>query len=148
MCRLRFLKIVVNLGAAGAVIKDFNILSSLMGSLCVSLTSPATFEHLEFNIHIDDHVISFDKEQYYENIRHADAWSHLDSITSQPTGSRLQRVDISIDHIFHYLDYDDYMLGRSRQPDGDETKKAVLDGLPLLRTKGILFVKAGVTWGL
>jgi len=133
MSRLRFLKIEVDLGAAAN--NDFEILSSLMGSLCISLTSPATFEHLEFNIDFCGYSNSLDEEQIYEDIRHADAWSHLDSITYHPTGSRLQRVDINIDYCFRWGD-------DGCKPDEDEIEKAVLDGLPLLHTKGILFVKA------
>jgi hypothetical protein len=135
MCRLRFFKIDVNLGSA--TVRDFEVLSFLMGSLCISLTSPATLEHLEFNIFFrgsdNNFIHSFDR--FYEDLRDADAWSHLDSIASHPTGSRLQRVDINIDYTFR--DDDNVM-----EPPEDEVLEAVLDGLPLLHTKGILFVKA------
>jgi hypothetical protein len=103
-----------------------DILSSLMGSLSISLTSPATLEHLEFNIRFR----FFSREKFHD----ADVWRLLDSITTHPTGSRLKRVDININ----------YSIGGyyGKQPDGDEVSKAVLDGLPLLRMKGILFVEA------
>ena len=139
MCRLRYFKISVELGSATT--HDFDILSFLMGSLCISLTSPATLEHLQFNIwfsDVDDDD-EFDYREYvyefYDNLRDAKAWSHLDSITTHPTGSQLQRVDINIHHCFRNDNYLPVV-----EPDEDEVKKAVLDGLPLLRAKGILFV--------
>ena len=133
MCRLRFFEIYIDLGSA--TMHDFDILSFLMGSLCISLTSPATLERLEFNIWFRGSSNDFDSHTFYENLRDANVWNHLDSMTSHPTGSRLQRVDINIDYSFCYDDY-------GKEPDKDEVLKAVLDGLPLLRTKGILFVKA------
>ena len=66
----------------------------------------------------------------------SDVWSHLDSITTHPTGSRLQRVDINIQYCFRY---DDEM---DSEPDESEVEEPFLDALPLLREKGILFVKA------
>jgi hypothetical protein len=132
MCRLRFFEIDVKLGSSNE--DDFNTLSFLMGSLCISLTSPATLEHLKFDITFDDEGKD---ERFFENLRDADAWRHLDSITSHPTGSRLQRVDINIDYLYGYdYDYPD------EKPDKNEVMNAVLDGLPLLRSKGVLFVKA------
>ena len=107
-----------------------------MGSLGISLTSPATLEHLEFNIHFHDCRNDFDSNAFYKNLRDADAWSHLDSIASLPTGSQLQRVDIKIGYSPPYDDHGEAEL------DKDEVSKAVLDALPLLRKKGILFVKA------
>jgi hypothetical protein len=134
MCRLRFFKIYIDVGST--LIFDFWTLSLLMGSLCISLTSPATLEHLEFNIRVCGSGDGFDLKLYYD-LCHADFWSHLDSIASHPIGSRLQRVDINIDYSYCYYD--------SRyKPDKDKTEKAVLDGLPLLRTKGILFVEAAL----
>jgi hypothetical protein len=131
MCRLRFFEVYARLGAA-----DFGILSSLMGSLSMSLTSPATLEHIEFNISFDGPGDNFfDHDGFYEDLRNADVWSHLGSITTHPTGSRLQRVDININYRFRYDD-------NGYEPDEDEVLKAVLDSLPLLHTKGILFVKA------
>ena len=98
MCRLRFFEIYIDLGSA--TMHDFGILSFLMGSLCISLTSPATLEHLEFNIWFRGFSDNFDNYTFYQNLRNADVWSHLDSITSHPTGSRLQQVDINIDYSF------------------------------------------------
>ena len=77
----------------------------------------------------------FDFDIVYEGLRDADVWGHLDSITTHPTGSRLQRVDIDIS--YSYL-YDD----KGVEPDGEDIVEAVLYSLPLLRTKGILFVEA------
>ena len=108
-----------------------------MDSLFISLKSPATLEHLEFNIRFRDCLNPSDFEPYrfYNNLRHADVWSHLDSITTHPTGLRLQRVDININYCFSYDD-------DVEDADEGEVEKAVLDGLPLLCTKGILFVEA------
>ena len=132
MCRLRVLEVYIGLSCP--TVLDFQILSSLMASLRTSLTSPATLEHLEFNIQFSGTPgLSF--SSLYDFMRVADAWRHLDSITTHPAGSRLQRVDINIDYAFHYHGY-------RLECDKNEILKAVLDGLPLLRTKGILFVKA------
>jgi hypothetical protein len=135
MCRLRFFEIDVN--PASASMRDFNILSFLMRSLCVSLTVPATLEHLKLQIWFRGDDNHFDHYGFYEDLRDADVWSHLDSIITHPTGSRLQRVDIDINYAFRY---DDDVM----EPHNDEILKAVLDGLPLLREKGILFVDATV----
>ena len=132
VCRLRSFKIHVDLGSA--TMYDFDILSFLMGSLCISLTSPATLEHLEFNISFRRDNNDFDCYTFYENLLDADVWSHLDSITTHPIGSRLRRVDIQIDYDFGY--------NSDELPDENEVLKAVLDSLPLLRTRDILFVEA------
>ena len=131
VCRLRFFEIDVDLGPA--TMYDFNILSFLMGSLCISLTSPATLEHLKFDISFRGNNNYFECYTFYEGLRDADVWSHLDSITTRSIGSRLQRVDINI--IYSYL----YENNRD-EPHEHEVLKAVLGGLPLLRTKDILFV--------
>ena len=106
-----------------------------MGSLCISLTSPATLEHLKFYIQFRNSTSDFDPNEYYEKLRDADVWRHLDSIATHPTGSRLQRVDIDINSTFCYDN-------KGEELDWDKVEKAVLDGVPLLRTKDILFVKA------
>jgi len=93
-----------------------------MRSLCISLTSPATLEHLKLGIQCDNST-------FYEDI--PDVWSHLDSITTHPIGSRLQRVDVNINYEHSYYVSDEVKIA-----------KVVLDSLPLLRTKGILFVEA------
>ena len=141
MCRLRFLEIVIYL--TSATFYDFEILSFLMGSLSISLTSPTSLEHLVFNISFYWHNGSksryhSDHTTFYEHLRDADVWSHLDSIANHPTGSQLQRVDINIGYAFDYSGY-------LQEPEEDEVMEAVLDGLPLLRAKGILFVKAFVS---
>jgi hypothetical protein len=135
MCRLRYFEIDIDPGSAFMV--DFDILSFLMRSLCVSLTSPATLEHLKFTICFCGNDNNFDHYGFYKDLCDADVWSHLDSIITHPTGSRLQRVDIDIDYSFHY---NDDML----EPHNDEILEAVLDALPLLREKGILFVEAKI----
>ena len=108
-----------------------------MGSLCISLTPPATLEYLEFtlNVRFDDFT-NDDNDIFYGNLRDADVWSHLDSITTHPTGSRLQRVDVNINYSFR--------CNGDAEPDEDEVVNAILDSLPLLRGKGILFVKAAL----
>ena len=102
-----------------------------MDSLCISLTSPATLEHLQFNINI------FCDGEGNDGLRDAEVWSHLDSIATHPTGSQLQRVDININYCLR-------KVNDAMELDKDEVEKAVLDSLPSLRAKGILFVEAGV----
>ena len=133
MCRLRLFKIYANLESETMNEFKFPILSLLIGSLCTSLTSPATLEHLELNLWLRGEIFNSDFGSFYDNLRDADVWSHLDSITTRPTGSQLQRVDINIDYSF----YDD----EEEEPNKDEIEKAVLYSLPLLRTNRILFVK-------
>jgi len=133
MCRLRYFEI--NIDPDSAFMVDFNILSFLMRSLCVSLTSPATLEHLKFNICFCGNNNDFEHYEFYKDLRDADVWGHLDSIITHPTSSRLQRVDIDIRYSFRY---DDDIL----EPDNDRILEAVLDALPSLREKGILFVEA------
>jgi hypothetical protein len=131
MSRLRFLEIYLSLSSGTR--HDFNALYFLMRSLSSSLTSP---ERLEFNIRFHGYS-KFDYYTFYENLRIS--LSHLDSISTHPTGSKLQRVDININYLFHYAhDEEDDVI----EPDKNEISKAVLDGLPLLRRKGILFVEA------
>ena len=142
--RLRFLEIYIELYSPAVYdLYDLDILTFLIDSLCISLTTPATLEHLKFNIRFHDSTNDVDNP-FYENFR--DTWSHLDSITTHSTGSRLQRVDIDINYSFRHDIIDD----DEREELEDEALKAVLDGLPLLRTKGILFVKTslvdGMTW--
>ena len=138
MCRLRFFEIRAHLSSGS--IHDFNTLPLITGSLCMSLTSPATLEHLLFNIWLyddDDHIVVH-KDEIYHDLRCAKAWSYLDSITTLPTGSQLQRVDINI-----HLDcdfYENFHHDIEEDPIPYEVKKAVLDGLPLLRAKDILCV--------
>ena len=133
-----------------------------MGSLCLSLTSPAILEHLKLNISFRGEIYNFDSDIFYDDLRDADVWTHLDSITTHPTGSRLQRVDINIDYCD--LSVQNFDEGEPVDGDYDESEpyendvlEAVLDGLPLLRLKDILFVevdsihscasyKSGTTW--
>ena len=140
MCRLRFFQILLYLElfcVTRVTTDDFGILSFLMSSLSISLTSPATLEHLEFNIRLSGSDNDFDHESFYESLRDAEVWSHLESIATHPTGSRLRRVDINIKYSFRCDD-------NGYEPSEDEVMEAVLDGLPLLRTKDILFVKAEI----
>jgi hypothetical protein len=109
-----------------------------MRSLRVSLTSPATLEHLKFDIVFEGNSNHFNYYKLFDDLRDADVWRHLDSIITHPTGSRLQRVDIDIKYSFRY---DDDVL----EPDNTGILEAVLGALPLLREKGILFVEANVS---
>jgi hypothetical protein len=136
MCRLRFFEIDINPDSATMRDFDSDILPFLMRSLRVSLTSPATLEHIKFNICFRGYNNQFDRYGFYEDLCDADVWRQLDSIITHPTGSRLQRVDIDIDYSFRYDD--------DVRPSNDKILEAVLDGLPLLREKGILFVEATV----
>ena len=111
-----------------------NLLSFVMGSLCMSLTFPATLEHLKFYITIRGQKMFSDYLKFFDILRYA---GHLDSISTLPTASRLQRVDIVFDYCL--CESDDF-----EEPDGDEVAEAVLNSLPLLRTKGILVVEAFV----
>jgi hypothetical protein len=130
MCRLRFLEIYLDFSSGTR--RDFEVLTSLIGSLSISLTSP---EHLEFNIRFHGYN-KFDSNTFYENLRKA--WSDLDSIATHPTSSHLQRVDINIHYaVFHHRERDD-----EAEPVKDEVLKSVFCGLPLLHKKGILFVEA------
>ena len=118
---------------------EFCILSYWMGSLYASLISPATLEHLELNIKFFDSIEDFDLNTLSVNLRGADALNHLDSITTHPAGSQLQRVDINFNFTFFYED-------EGAEPDEYKALKALLDGLPVLCTKGILFVGTVVEW--
>ena len=137
MCRLRSFEIYV--GFDYDAMLDFDIfLTFLMGSLRISLTSPATLEHLKFYIEFRGNEIGLVfQDEFCGNLRDAEVWSHLDSITTLPTCSLLQRVDIVIDYCLCEKDY-------NTEPDEDDVLEAVLDNLPLLLTKGILFVEAYV----
>ena len=73
---------------------------------------------------------------FCQHLRDPDVWRHLDSIATHPNGSRLQRVDISIEYALE----PDYGEGVSEPY--EDVMEAVLDALPLLRTKDILFVNA------
>ena len=134
MCRLRSLEIIID--PRSATMSDFAVLSFLMRSLSISLTSPATLEHLKFDITFEGNDDDFDLYAFYHDLRDTDIWSHLDSIITHPTGSRLQRVDINIDTFRWH--------GNVMEAGNNEILQAVLDGLPLLREKGILFVEATV----
>ena len=83
-----------------------------------------------FNINFKGIVFNYDT--FYDNLRDAVLWRHLDSIATHPTDATLQRVDINIRFAFVVTD----------EPDVDKVKKAVIDSLPLLRMKGILLVNA------
>ncbi|KAM6492892.1 hypothetical protein JOM56_011026 [Amanita muscaria] len=135
MCRLRVFEIRID--PSSATMSDFDILSFLVRSLRVSLTSPATLEHIKFDILFFGKDSNFDYYTLFDDLRNADVWSHLDSIITHPTGSRLQRVDINIECMFRY---DDDVM----KPDETLVMEPVLDALPLLREKGILFVEARV----
>lgn len=136
MYRLRSL--VIEVDPDSTCIEDFYVLSFLMRSLCVSLTSPGTLERLAFKILFRTYDNSFNVVGDLVILRAADLWKHIDSIITHPAGSRLKRVDISID----YRVRGDYVTARRVKLYADEIVEPVLDSLPLLREKGILFVEA------
>jgi hypothetical protein len=133
MSRLRVFEIHIN--PSSATMSDFDILSFLMHSLRVSLTSPATLEHVKFDIVFEGSSNYFNYYSLFDDLRDAEVWRHLDSIIIHPTGSRLQRVDINIKYSFRYDD-------DGNEPYNTEIEEPVFDALPLLREKGILFVEA------
>jgi len=139
MCHLRVLEINID---SSSTMHNLDILSFVMRSLCISLTSPATLEHLTLDITFEGDDCHFDYDEWDEfcmDLRDADFWKHLDSVITHPTGSRLQRVDINIGYAFY--DDDDMV-----EVNTDEILSAVHDGLPLLREKGILFVEPWAGW--
>ena len=135
MSRIRSLEIHICLSSISGE-DDFYLLSLVIRLLPISPTSPAILEHLELNVEFPD--IACDYNSFYDNLRDASLWRHVDSIATHPTESRLQRVDINIRY-----EYDEDM----DEPDGDKVKKIVFDSLPLLRMKDMLFVEAiGEDW--
>jgi hypothetical protein len=141
MCRLRVLEIFID--PSSTTMSDFDILSFLIRSLRVSLTSPATLEHIKFNIVFTGNDDNFLSAEFYDDLCDADVWGHLDSIITHPTGSQLQRVDINIQVEFYPFRCDDFVI--EPYDTASEVSEPVLDALPLLRKKGILFVKTTVT---
>ena len=134
LCHLRFFEIHIQFYD----FFDLDILSFkfLIDSLCISLTSPSTLEHLGLNIQFHNNTVN----PFHEKLH--DAWSHLDSLATHSAGSRLQRVDISIDYSYRCESYGND--GEVEEFNEDEILKSVFDGLPLLNSKGILFVKAAL----
>ena len=130
MCRLRVLEMYIH--PYSAALSDVDTLSFLIRSLRISLTFPAILEHIKLDILFNNY---FDHSGFYNDLRNADVWSLLDSIITHPTGSQLQRVDIKIKYQF-------WNDGNVTDPHHTEVSKPILDALPLLREKGILFVKA------
>jgi len=136
MFPLRFLEIYIDLSTTTEF--GIRVLDILMATLRNSLLAfPATLEHLEFNIRFRGDVSDLDS--FYDTLRVAYAWSDLDFITTHPAGSWLQQVDINIYSAFRRKD-------DGAEPDKDEVSNAVLDSLPLLRTKGILSVRSRCEW--
>ena len=138
LCRLRFLEIYLDFTSGDRL--DFDIIFFLMGSLSISLRSP---EHLEFNIRIHgSRYNKLESNTFYENLR--TAWNDLDSITTHPASSRLQRINININYVI-YLEHESL-----NDDEAEHVKegilKAVFCGLPLLHKKGILFVEAVMVW--
>ena len=128
MCNLRVLEIYTDPSYSST--ENFDIFPFLIRSLRTSLISPATLEHIIFNIVFEGcyRHNEIDYHSFFDDLRCA--WSHLDPIIIHPSGSRLKRVDINIE--FAFRSDDDYV---------EEVSEAVLDALPLLREKGILFVE-------
>ena len=95
MCRLRFFQIDLDLSDSEDTMYDLDVLAFLMRSLHISLTSPATLEHLKLNICFPRGA-DYECERFYNNLRSAKIWSILTLITTHPTGLQ---VDIDIDYI-------------------------------------------------
>ena len=127
MSRLRCLEIYIDLSSGDD--HDFHVLSFFMLSLSISLAHPSVLQHLAFNIRFHDP----DPDLFYHKLNNI--WSPLNDITFYPTTSWLQRVEVNISYLFRY-DNDE------EEPVMDEVSKAVLEGLPILNTRGILFVEA------
>jgi len=132
MSHLRFLQIDVDAGAANP--NDLDVLSFLLRSLQISLTSP-TLEHLKCDIKF--YADCYALENFRQELREYDIWGHLDSMITHPTGSQLQRMDIDITYYFYEGD-DIQDLGDT----GGQICGVILEVLPSLREKGILFVTA------
>jgi hypothetical protein len=134
LCRLRRLEIYIDLNSEadddGSDV-DFHVLSCFILSLSVSLSSPAILEHLTFNIRFHDPDINF----FYDKLRNI--WCPFDYVTTLPTTSWLQQVEINIEYLFCYDD-------ELEPPVMNEISQAVYDGLPLLQTRHILFVNSTV----
>jgi hypothetical protein len=104
-----------------------------MRSLRVSLATPPMLEQLAFQIVLEVRDSnSLNSDAFLVDIRDVDFWSDLDSIVTHPTGSRLQKVDINISYNFDNDPVD--------EPDDTKVFELILDSLPLLRERGILFV--------
>ena len=120
----------INLDSSPTTIRDLEILSFMIHSLRVSLSSPTKLEHLKFCMEFSD-LNYFDWDiwdAFFDDLGYVGVWKHPDSFATHPSGSRLQRVDIHIRFIGGYI--------------RDSVVEHILDALPLLREKGILFVKA------
>jgi hypothetical protein len=112
-------------------------MSFIIHSLRISLTAPPTLEHLAFFIVLEPWGQYFGRfhspPTFSDDKRNADFWNDLDSFVTHPTASRLQRVDIDID----YSQVDPLYW-----PAHDKVVESILGSLPLLRERGILFVRA------
>ena len=125
MCHLRAFEVHID---PLSVMDGLHIMSLMIRSLCISLTSPATLEYLKVDIS-ELREEFFDYDSFFEDLRDADVWRHLDSIITHPIGSRLKKVDIHIGYHFPCHAYE------------PQVAKTILSILPLLCRKGILFVE-------
>jgi hypothetical protein len=130
MCRLRGL--VVNIVSSSTSMSDIKVLSFIMHSLRISLTAPPTLEHLTFCLVFEPWGENF-PPTFSDDMRNANFWNDLDSFVTHPTASWLQRVDIDISY---------NRVDPLYWPDHDKVVESVLGSLPLLRERGILFVRA------
>jgi hypothetical protein len=97
-----FMKIYVTL-MPGVIWTPLLLIQPVHGYNELTLTSIPFVSFCDFHHRFINRINSF-----YENLRDADTWSHLDSITSHPTGSRLQRVDININSFRYDYEVADY----------------------------------------
>ena len=132
MSHLRVLEFYVD--PHSTTISHFSILSFFIRSLRVSSSSPATLEHLKFNITVHVNEDMLDNDAYYDDLYYDVVWSYLDSIATHPAGSRLQRVDVDVN--FHYDNTDDDDVEAT-----ESDFEPILEELPSLQERGILFTQ-------
>lgn len=136
MCRLLYFETSVGVPADG-LYTDSNLaaLSVLMRSLYMSLTPPATLEHLKLHLYFLD-LDDFDMDSFYAELHDDDIWSILDSIVTRPIGSQLKRVDIKIESYFR-----EDVWGINVENHEENLLEAILNSLPLLHKKDILIIQ-------
>jgi hypothetical protein len=135
MSHLRVFTLCINPLPPGTWINDFDILPFLIQSLLVTLSSPATLEHVKLYLDFSDVE---DRDALLDDLHDAGVWKQLDSIITHPTGSRLQRVDINIAYQPASDNESDDIVGTGEA----DVANRIFDALPLLREKGVLFVEA------
>jgi hypothetical protein len=132
MCHLRGLVVNITSRSLAPTLSDIKAMSFIMHSLRISLTAPPTLERLTFCLVFEPWGKNF-PPTFSHDMRNANFWNDLDSFVTHPTASRLQRVDIDISYS---------RVDPLYWPDHDKVVESILGSLPLLRERGILFVRA------